>query len=126
MRNILLKHDAQVTLVDNDGWPPVLGAARRGHKNSVNILLEHGAQISDDMYETLCLSPGFSATRKQELLLVATNVGDTFLAKCLLRDSSIDINWLDDGGLNAFNHAAVKEHLDMCLDLFDHAGCCLE
>ena len=45
MLKVLLKAHADVNVLDNDGWSPLMIAASKGHADVADLLIQHGTRL---------------------------------------------------------------------------------
>lgn len=112
LRNILVKQDIYLYLspilqVNDEGYTPLMEAAREGHDEMVALLLAHGAEVNAQTQET-----------QETALTLAACGGFVDVAELLLRcNADIEL-----GSSTPLMEAAQEGHVDLVKRLLAHAA----
>ena len=104
----VLKHNADLTIPDDDGWTPLINASQEGHLKMVQMLLKHGIYPNTPNSKN-----GITA------LIQASRNGHHGTAELLLINGA-DPNIQDNDGRTAIEQACLKGHYKVTELLLKH------
>jgi hypothetical protein len=104
----LIEAGADVELRDNGGWTPLISAARRGHVQVVEVLLEHGANPNVSESDNMAMTP----------LTWAVSDDDPRMVQALLAHGA-DVNVANGAGYTPLMHAAITGDSEIASALLD-------